>query len=337
MKAWTLGDQRGLGSLTLSDLPTPQPNAGETLVKVNVAALNHRDLLALHGTYGPRKAENRVLLSDGIGTIEAIAGDDHGHTVGQRIIAPHFAGWIDGPFSPAIFGQDVGISRDGWLAEYICLPTASLVPLPNSISDEVAVTLAAAGTTVWHGLVEFAGVKAGDIVLAQGTGGVAMMTLHIAKALGAKVAITSSSDDKLEKCRELGADFVVNYRTRPDWAAALLEQTNDRGADIVIDTAGLGEIEQTLAFAAPNGRIALIGGLSGALDHAPNMFGMIGKNLTLKGITSGSRTMLAKLVDTVADHGINPLIDRTFPFAEADQACAHLDRGGHMGKVIIQF
>lgn len=335
MKAWTFGDQTGLASLRLADLPTPQPKAGETLVRVHAAALNHRDLLTLRGAYGPRKPEDRIPLSDGVGTIVAIEGDHRGLAPGQRVIAPHFASWIDGPFSPAIFAQDVGISRDGWLAEYICLPTASLVGLPDVISDEVAVTLAAAGTTAWHGLVEFAGAKRGDLVLAPGTGGVAIMALHIAKALGAQVAITSSSDEKLERCRELGADFGVNYRSRPDWAAALLEQTGGRGADIVIDTIGLGEIEQTLAVAAPNGRIALIGGLSGAPGHAPNMFGMIGKNLTLKGITSGSRAMLADLVGVVAAKAITPLVDRTFPFAEADQACAHLDRGGHMGKVVI--
>lgn len=335
MKAWVLGDQTGLESLRLADLPTPQPKTGETLVRVHAAALNNRDLQALRGTYGPRKPEDRILLSDGVGTIVAIEGDNHGLAPGQRVIAPHFAGWIEGPFTPAIFAQDVGISRDGWLAEYICLPTASLIALPAAVTDEVAVTLAAAGTTAWHGLVEFGGVKPGDLVLAPGTGGVAIMALHIARALGAQVAITSSSDDKLDRCRALGADFVVNYRNRPDWAAALLEQTGGRGADIVIDTIGLGEIEQTLAVAAPNGRIALIGGLSGAPGHAPNMFGMIGKNLTLKGITSGSRAMLADLVDVVATHGIAPLVDRTFAFAAADHACAHLDRGGHMGKVVV--
>ena len=335
MKAWVLGEQSGLDSLRLVDLPTPQPQPGETLVRVHAAALNHRDLLTLRGTYGPRKPEDRVPLSDGVGTIVTINGDDHGLTPGQRVIAPHFATWIDGPFSPAIFAHDVGISRDGWLAEYICLPTAALIALPGTVADEAAVTLAAAGTTAWHGLVEFARMKAGDLVLAPGTGGVAIMALHIAKALGAQVAITSSSDEKLERCRQLGADFTANYRTRPDWAAALLEQTGGRGADIVVDTIGLGEIEQTLAVAAPNGRIVLIGGLSGAPGEAPNMFGMIGKNLTLKGITSGSRAMLADLVDMVATHRIAPLIDRTFPFAEAEQACAHLDRGGHIGKVVI--
>lgn len=335
MKAWEIGAQTGLHSQHLAERPAPEPREGETLIRVRAVCLNHRDLLSLRGLYGARKAEDRIMASDGVGTIECIVGDDHGLAPGQRVIAPHFCGWVDGPFSPAIFGQDLGISRDGWLAEYICLPTAALVAVPDSVSDDVAATLAAAGTTAWHALVPFGGLQRDDLALTLGTGGVAIMALQIAHALGAEVAITSASDDKLERCRTMGARYTVNYRNTSDWAAELLRQTCGRGADVIVDTVGLAEIEQTLTATAPCGRIALIGGLAGQLSRAPDMFGLISKNVTLKGITSGNREMLCDLLSLVAKAGITSLIDQRFSFDEARQACAHLDRGGHMGKVLI--
>jgi len=337
MKAWELGPQTSLAGLRCSDRPVPEPQPGEALVRVHATCLNHRDLLALRGTYGPPKPHDRIPLSDGVGTITAIAGEAHGLAPGTRVIAPHFVTWRDGPFSPAAFAQDLGISRDGWLAEYVCLPTAALIAVPDGVTDDTAAALAAAGAAAWHALVSFGAAGPGELILTPGTGGVAIMALQIARALGAEVAITSSSDEKLERCRALGANHLVNYRSHPDWAAALLAQTGGRGADVVVDTVGLGEIEQTLAATAPNGRIALIGALAGAAGSAPDMFGLIGKNLTLKGITSGSRAMLADLLDLVVKAGIEPVIDRRFSFDEAPQACAHLDRGGHMGKVMIRI
>ncbi|HOB12655.1 MAG TPA: NAD(P)-dependent alcohol dehydrogenase [Novosphingobium sp.] len=337
MKAWELGPQTGLDGLRCTDRPLPVPQPGEALVRVHAACLNHRDLLALRGSYGTPRPHERIPLSDGVGTVEAIAGDDCGLAPGTRVIAPHFVNWREGPYNPAFLGQDLGISRDGWLAEYVCLPTAALVAVPDGVSNDTAAALPAAGITAWHALVSFGAVQPGELVLAPGTGGVSIMALQIARALGAEVAITSSSDDKLERCRQLGAAYTVNYRRDPDWVATLLAQTGVRGADVVIDTVGLGAIEQTLSATAPNGRIALIGGLAGAAGTAPNMFGLIGKNLTLKGITSGSRAMLTELLDLVARAKIEPVIDCRFAFDDAPRAFAHLDRGEHMGKVMIRF
>lgn len=337
MKAWELGPQTGLDGLRCTERPIPLPQPGEALIRVHAAGLNHRDLLALRGTYGPLKPQTRIPLSDGIGTIEAIVGDSRRLAPGMRVIAPHFLDWREGPYSPAFLGADLGISHDGWLAEYVCLPTAALVPVPDGVSDASAALLPAAGVTAWHALTAFGGLRPGELVLIPGTGGVAIMALQIARALGAEVAITSSSDDKLARGRALGASYAVNYRDHPDWAAALLAQTGGRGADVVVDTVGLGAIEQTLAATAPNGRIALIGGLGGAAERAPNMFGLIAKNLVLKGITSGSRAMLVDLLELVGRAAIEPLVDRRFAFAEAPAAMAHLARGGHMGKVLIEL
>ncbi len=335
MKAYQMGPQDGLASLNYVERPDPVAGANEILVRVTAACLNHRDLLALRGQYGPLKAENRVPLSDGVGEIVAVGDGVTDLKKGQRVIAPHFATWRDGPFTPAVFAHDLGMSADGWLADYIVLPASSAILVPDLVTDHQAATLAAAGATVWHCINSFGKMQPGDLVLTLGTGGVSIFTLQIAKALGATVAITSSSDDKRSKCRDMGADITINYRDRPDWDVALMEESGGKGADVIVETAGFATLEKSIAAAAPNGRIALIGGLAGAAEAAPNMFGIIGKNLTLKGITSGSRAMLADVLALVAKSGMIPLVDQIFDFDDAPLAFSYLDSGSHMGKVMI--
>lgn len=337
MKAFAMGPQDGLAGLHSTNRPIPEPAVNELLLKVNAACLNHRDLLALKGQYGAIKPQDRIPLSDGVGTIVGIGNAVQGFSEGQRIVAPHFVSWIDGPYSPAIFAQDLGISRNGWLAEYITIPADAAIAVPDTVSNKIAATLAAAAITAWHCLVSFGGLKPGDLVLAPGTGGVSIVTMQLAKAMGAKVAITSSSDEKLEICHTMGMDFAVNYRSHSDWPKALLEATGGRAADIVVDTVGLAGIEKTIEATAPNGRIALIGGLAGMMDKAPNMYGILGKNLTLKGITSGNRAMMQDMLDLVAAKGIEPLVDSCFGFEDAPAAYTHLASGNHIGKVMITF
>ena len=337
MKAWEIGAQTGLESLRLVVRDEPKPGAGEVLVRVHAACLNHRDLLVLQNRYGPPKPEDRIPLSDGVGTVEAVGeGADPGW-IGKRITAPHFVGWRDGPFSPAAFGADLGITKDGWLAQKILLPEAALIAVPDDLSDKAVAAMPAVGATVWSAIANFAHIQPGELLLALGTGGVSIAALQIGKALGAQVAITSSSDTKLEQCRALGADHVINYRTHADWPAALLEATGGRGADVVVDTVGFASLDQTIAATAPNGRIALIGALSGPMEALPNLFGIIGKNLTLKGITSGSRAMLAEVLVLMERTGFNPVIDKVFSFEEANPAYRHLESGAHLGKVMITF
>ena len=335
MRAYEIGPQSGLGSLRLVERETPEPGPGEVAVKVRAASLNHRDLLTLKGQYGPLKAQDRIPVSDGVGSVTGIGENVSGISIGQRVTAPNFVTWLDGKFTPAVFAQDLGISRDGWLAETIIFPADAVIAVPDNVSDDAAATIAAAGSTIWNCIVTFGGVEKGDLVLTLGTGGVSILTLQIAKALGADVAITSSSNDKLARCKELGADYCVNYRENADWAAALMAETGGRGADIVVETAGLNSIEQSITACAPNGRIALIGALSGQLDNVPQLGGLIGKNVTMKGITAGSGAMLGELIDLISRKDIKPLIDRTFTFDDAPAAFAHLESGDHMGKVMI--
>ena len=337
MNAWEIGPQSGISGMRLAERAAPLPGPGEVLVDVLAAGLNYRDLMVLDGKYGSNLLETRVPLADGVGRIAALGEGVSGWRQGQRVIAPHFVSWIDGPFGMAAFGRDLGSTLDGWLAEQIVLPAAALLAVPEGLSDASAATLAVVGGTVWHAMVAFGGAGPGSLVLAQGTGGVAIFALQLAKALGAEVAITSSSDEKLERCRELGADYAVNYRERPDWAAALLEATGGRGADVVVDTLGFPALGETVAACAVNARIGTLGALSGSPQAGVGVSQglLIAKNITIKGIASGSRAMLARAVEVFAASGCQMVVDRTFAFADAPAAFRHLASGAHLGKVAI--
>lgn len=339
MKAYEMGAQQDLTSLRLRDRPDPVAGPGQVLLRVRMVALNHRDLLAIGGHYGPRRPETRVPLSDGVGEVLALGAGVVGFQSGDRVICPHFAGWLDGAWSPLHLGNDLGISQDGWLAEKIVVPAAALVAVPATLTDEQAVVLPAAGVTAWHALVRLGRVKAGDLVLTLGTGGASLLMLQLARLHGARVAITSSSDAKLARMRELGADITVNYRTHPAWGAEVLKASGGAGADIVLETGGLDTLDQSIEAAAVNGRIGLIGGLGASGSAAPattNALGWVVKNLSIAGITSGSRAMLVELVRAVAGRGFDPVIHRSFAFDEAPAAYACLKSGEHIGKIALR-
>lgn len=337
MKAFQIGPQTGLDGLAAVTRPDPVPGFGEAVVKVNTICLNHRDIMVLEGRYGPRRPPERVPMSEGVGTVIAVGPGVTAVQPGDRVIAPHFVTWIDGAFSPAAFGHDVGITHDGWLAEQVCMPAAAMVKLPDTVTNLQAAPLASSALTAWHALVDAGGIRAGDLVLALGTGGVSIFALQIAKFCGARVAITSSSDEKLELARSLGADITVNYATTPDWAAAVLAANGGKGADIIVETGGQVTLSQSINAAAPNARLIIIGALGGAATSGLANFGtIIGKNLVLKGIAEGSRAMLARLVDAVAANGLQPVIDRRFAFDDAPAAYAYLKSGAHVGKVVIE-
>ena len=337
MHVFEIGAQDGIGGLRASERPQPTPGPGEAVVRVKAACLNHRDLLVLSGSYGPRRPENRVPLSDGVGEVASIGAGVTGMAVGDRAICAHFVSWLGGPFAMTAFAHDLGITHDGWLAEYILVPAAALVKVPDTLSDAQAAALPAAGLTAWNALIEVGAIKAGDLVLALGAGGVSIFALQIAKMCGARVAITSSSEDKLARARELGADITINYATTPDWAAAMMAESGGAGADIIIETGGITTLPQSIAAAAPNARIVLIGALAGLAETAPANFStIIGKNLTLRGITEGSRDMMRDFVRAASVNGLTPVIDRVFEFDRAPEAYAHLKSGQHLGKVMIR-
>ncbi|MBV7265228.1 zinc-dependent alcohol dehydrogenase family protein [Erythrobacter ani] len=339
MKAWEIGPRGGVDSLRQVERADPVAGPGQIVVKVIAAGLNYRDLMILRGHYGTDLPEDRIPLTDGVGVIEAVGEGVEGFSVGDRVVAANFVDWDpEGGFGFHIFGRDIGVTMDGWLAEKVALPAKAAIKLPGEISDETAATLAVVACTVWHAMVAFGEAAPGKLVLAQGTGGVSIFALLLAKAMGADFAITSSSDDKLAKACEMGADFTVNYRDRPDWAAALLEATGGRGADVVVDTIGFGEFEQTLAATGIEGRIGTVGALSGS-PQDPATFGqgaILGKNITIKGITSGHRGMFEEALKVMAEKGVETLVESTFAFDDAKAAYAHLESAAHMGKVMIR-
>lgn len=336
MKAYQLGAQEGISSLTSVTRPDPVAGPGEAVLKVRYACLNNRDIQILEGRYGAKKPQDRVPFSEGMGEVIALGEGATGIAVGDRAVFPHFYKWQDGPFDLAHFGADVGITIDGWAAEYIKVPASALVRVPDALTDEQAAPLASATVTAWNAIVEVGKVKAGDLVLALGTGGVAMAALQIAKANGALIAITSSSDSKLARAKKLGADFTVNYTEHPDWVAELLRQTGGRGADIVVETGGQHTLPQSINAAAVEGRIVLVGVGAGERP-LPNYGAIIGKNLTIRGIASGSRGMMFRLLRAMQATGFAPVIDRVFDFDEAAAACEYLKSGSHLGKVMIKF
>jgi NADPH:quinone reductase-like Zn-dependent oxidoreductase len=330
-----IGAQQGIAALRVVDSSAPAPAPGEVLVATRAAALNYRDLLFTEGRYGGDQPETRVPLSDGAGDVVAVGDGVQGFAVGDRVTAPHFLNWIDGAFSPAATAADVGISRDGWLSELVLLPAGSLIRLPDGMDYADAAALGVAGITAWSVVEALGNIKPSDTVLTLGTGGVATVALQIAKMNGARVAITSSSDEKLELVRELGADITVNYRKNPQWEQAVREATGGRGVDIVVETVGFGTLPQSLACCAPNARVGLLGGLDSGAGKPMNLSALYFGNLVVKGITSGSRQMYEDLLVASAQNGLKPYIDQRFAFADAKDAYRHLAEAGHVGKVVI--
>jgi NADPH:quinone reductase-like Zn-dependent oxidoreductase len=336
MQAYQIGAQQGIGSLARVDRAAPTPSAGEVVVDMRAAALNHRDLDILAGRYGGRKPAERIPVGDGAGVVVEVGPGVTGVQRGERVTAAHFTLWTDGDYDPSIFAADAGNTRDGWLAERIVLPANSLVRIPENLSFEAAAALGAAGITAWAVLETLGRIKAGDTVLTLGTGGVAVLALQIAKMCGARVAITSSSDEKLALCRKLGADITVNYRNQPAWHEAVRAANGGRGVDIVVETVGASTLSQSLAACAPNARVGLLGALGGPAPAPPNLGPLILNNVVLKGITSGSRRNLEDLLRASAANRLAPHIDRSFAFDEAAQALAYLASGEHVGKIVIR-
>jgi NADPH:quinone reductase-like Zn-dependent oxidoreductase len=282
-------------------------------------------------------APERIPLTDGAGEVIAVGEGVSRVAVGDRVTAVPFASWVDGEFDPSVFPSDLGIGHDGWLTEKALLPAMALVKVSDRIGYEDAAALTAVGVTAWSIIHVLGAVKPGDLVLTLGTGGLSMMAVQLARMAGARVAITSSSDEKLARARALGAEITVNYRTYPNWAEKIVEASDGRGADIVVETVGVSTLSQSLAACAPNARIGFVGSLGGPAAAAPNLGLLIRKNVLIKGLTSGTRRTLERLHRAVESSGLRPVIDRVFGFEDAPAAYAHLEKGDHMGKVVIRL
>jgi NADPH:quinone reductase-like Zn-dependent oxidoreductase len=322
-----------LDSLAVGERPEPRPGPGQVLIRVRACSLNYRDLLILKGLYNKRLPLPLVPLSDGAGEVAAVGEGVTRVRAGDRVAGCFMPAWIDGEPTEAKAKSALGGGGPGMLAEYVVLPAEGVVHVPDHLSEEEAATLPCAAVTAWHALVSEGGVKAGDVVLTQGTGGVSVFALQFAKLLGARVIATSSSDAKLTRVLELGASDGINYKTTPEWGGKARELTGT-GVDHVVEVGGAGTMPESMRAVRMGGRISLIGVLSGAGQFNPTPVLM--KNLRVQGIFVGSREMFEAMNRAIALHKLRPVIDRVFPMSDIRVALHHMESGAHFGKVVVR-
>jgi NADPH:quinone reductase-like Zn-dependent oxidoreductase len=326
--------------LALKTVPRPTPAQRQVLVRVRATSLNQRDLLVLRGQYGPgggADMSGRVPLSDGAGEVVQVGPGTTRFRVGDRVAGIFFLKWVDGKRSADTNASARGGGGvDGMLSEMVVSDEDSLVRIPDHLSFEEAATLACAGVTAYRALFVEGQVKRGDFVLLEGTGGVSMFGLQLAAAAGARPIITSSSDDKLKRARELGAVGTVNYRTNPEWQREVRKLTNNAGVDHVLEVGGRDTLPRALEALGNEGHIALIGGLSGFASDLP-LGRLLGMGASVTGIYVGSRADFEALNAFLTQHKIRPVIDRVFPFEEAPKAYEFMDNGSYIGKIVIRM
>jgi NADPH:quinone reductase-like Zn-dependent oxidoreductase len=333
MKAVRLSRPGGLERLQMMDMDAPgRPGPGEMLVRLHASSLNFHDYAVAAG-FIPT-ADGRIPMADGAGVVEAVGDGVSEFTVGDHVVSCFFPGWLDGAPTVGNFSTVPGDGVDGYARERVVTPAAWFTRAPRGYSHTEAATLTTAGLTAWRALVVDAGIRAGDTVLVLGTGGVSIFALQLARAMGATVVATSSSDEKLERVRQLGAAHTINYTTTPNWGRRVIELTDGRGADIVVEVGGPGTLPQSIEAARVGGHIALIGVLTGRSGDVPTVL-LMAKQQRLQGLIVGSRRQQLDLVRALEVTGVRPIIDRTFPLDELAEAFRYEASGSHLGKIAI--
>ncbi|AFZ23408.1 Zn-dependent oxidoreductase, NADPH:quinone reductase [Cylindrospermum stagnale PCC 7417] len=335
MKAYELQSNAGIEALTLVDRPEPKPAASQVLIRVHAVSLNYRDLLVAEGAYGSGLTYPLIPTSDGAGEVVAVGEGVTRVKVGDSVAGIFFQDWIYGSLTREKMPSDLGGGIDGMLSEYVILHQDGLVILPDHLSYTEGATLPCAAVTAWHALVTKGNIRAGESVLLLGTGGVSIFALQFAKIHHARVIITSSSDEKLARAQQLGADEIINYKTNADWQKQVDQLTNRIGVNHVVEVGGVGTLPKSLQAVQVGGRISLIGVLSGRgneIDPTPIIF----KSLVVQGIYVGSREMFETMNQSITQHQLQPIIDKVFPFTAAREAYDHLKSAAHFGKVVIQ-
>ena len=332
MQAIRITPGGGVVGLARVELPDPRPAPGEVLIRVRATSLNYRDL-------GIARAAREAIvpLSDGAGEVVALGDGVTRFAVGDRVLGCFFPDWVEGEARPEYTREALGGgTRDGMLAELVALPERGVVATPAHLDDEEAATLPCAALTAWHGIFEQARLRPGQTVLLLGTGGVSIAGLQLARMAGLRTIVTSSSDEKLERARALGADETVNYRARPDWDRAVLDLTDGEGADLVLEVGGEGTFPTSNACTRAGGSIVIIGGLAreaAATVSVP----LVARNVHATRIYVGSRRMFEAMNRALVLHAIHPVVDRVFPFDQTVAAYEHLAAQSHFGKVVIRL
>jgi NADPH:quinone reductase-like Zn-dependent oxidoreductase len=332
-KAWEVNSTGGIDALTAGTRAVPNPEPHDLIVRVRAVSLNYRDLLHVLG-YVDSDRWPLVPCSDGAGEVIAIGSKVTRFRVGDRIAGAFFQRWNSGQITPDVMESALGGRLQGMLAQQVRIHEEGAVPIPAGWSFEQASTLPCAALTAWHALITKGKLAAGETVLLQGTGGVSLFALQIAKLHGARVILTSSSDDKLARARALGADETVNYRTHPDWEQQVLALTDGRGVDHVVEVGGAGTLEKSCMATRHGGKVWLIGVLTG-FEATINPIQVLLKSLCVQGIYVGSREMFEAMNAAFSANRIAPVIDRVFPFAEAKAAFRSMQAAKHFGKLVV--
>ncbi len=333
MRAWEINQEFGIEHLRCVDLPDPRPGPGQLCIRVRATSLNYRDLMTVkHG--GMRGLKQPLIpLSDGAGEVVAVGEGVSRAKTGDRVAGLFFQSWLSGGPKASHARSALGGALDGMWAEYVVLDEDGVVHIPDSMSYEDAATLPCAAVTAWQDLVSVGRIKAGDTVLVMGTGGVSVFALQFAKAAGARVIITSSSDEKLERAGQLGADHLINYTTTPEWGRAALELTDGVGVDHVVEVGGAGTLGQSFQAVRVGGFIGLIGILSGS--NQTNPMPVLQKSIQLQGIYVGSRDMFEDMNAAMTVNHTRPVIDQVFPFEHAQDALRCMESAIHFGKIVV--
>ena len=334
MKCYIIPTPKGIESLTLVERPDPTPGSRQVLVRVRATSLNYRDLLTIEAQSARAAPKPDLIpLSDGAGEVVAVGTGVSRVKVGDRVAGCFMQKWIGGAIDDAAAASAMGGAIDGMLTELAVLEEDGVVKLPAGLSFEEGATLPCAAVTAWHALVEIGDIKAGDVVLVQGSGGVSIFALQLARMFGARVIATSSSAAKAERLKQMGAEAVIDYRATPDWDKEALKLTGGRGVDITVEVGGAGTLPRSFLATRTAGRIAVIGLLSGMAQVDP--MPMLRRNLRVQGLYVGNKQMFEAMNRAIEANGLRPVIDKVFPFAQAKDAYRHLKSQSHFGKIVI--
>ncbi|MEM6469576.1 MAG: NAD(P)-dependent alcohol dehydrogenase [Planctomycetota bacterium] len=336
MRQFKVTTPEGIDAIETCEVTTPVVGAGGVRLSMKAASLNYRDLSVAQGGYMRNDRRPIVPLSDGAGEIVEAGSGVTRWRVGDRVSPNFVQDWIDGPPTGEVLATGLGGGIDGVLSEEIIVPERSLVSIPDSMSFIEAATVPCAAVTAWHALFHRGDLTAGQSVLLLGTGGVSIFALQMAAAIGAKTIVTSSSDEKLEKARQLGASETINYRQHDEWHKEVKRLTNGVGVDHVVEVGGPGTLERSLKSAAVDGQIHLIGVLDSPAAKVSPMLSVFNL-IRINGIYVGSREMHEETLRFLTRHRISPVIDRAFEFEDSLNAYRHLASQKHIGKVIIEF
>jgi len=335
LKAIKVNAPGGLDRLQLVDLPDPgEPGPGEIRVRLHASSLNYHDYQV--AAFPNRVADQRIPMSDGAGVVEAVGAGVSELAVGDRVVSVFFPTWAEGPPRIGDFSFTPGDGIDGYAREVVVCPATWFTLAPREFSHAEAATLTTAGLTAWRALVVDDGIKAGDVVMVLGTGGVSIFALQFAKMMGATVIATSSSDEKLERLKAMGADLTINYKKDESWGQTAWDWTGGRGVDHVVEVGGPGTLSQSITAVRVGGHISLIGVLTGRSGEVPTGR-LMAKQARLQGLIVGSRRHQLEMIRALDASTVRPVIDRSFNLTEIADAFRYEESGRHFGKICLEF